>query len=128
MGQSAFELELWVENMVKLGKGTTKFKCPVPLHFFSLMYFECNLAHISFLLPVLAACSNDFGGVFGCFIISVGCRPNKRLLHYRTTGVPEILRVNQVLLGEAIKKAPSVSPHLREYNELVHGSAAGVAD
>ncbi len=49
-------------------------------------------------------------------------------MHYRTTGVPEILLVNQVLLGEAIKKAPSVWPHLRDYNELVHGSAAGVAD
>lgn len=36
--------------------------------------------------------------------------------------------VNQVLLGEAIKKAPSVWPHLRDYNELVHGSAAGVVD
>jgi hypothetical protein len=42
--------------------------------------------------------------------------------------VPEILLVNQVLLGEAIKKAPSVWPYLRDYNELVHGSAAGVAD
>ena len=42
--------------------------------------------------------------------------------------MPEILLVNQVLLGEAIKKAPSVWPHLRDYNELVHGRAAGVAD
>lgn len=25
-GQTAFELELWVENMVQLGKSTTKFR------------------------------------------------------------------------------------------------------
>ncbi len=42
--------------------------------------------------------------------------------------MPEILLVNQVLLGESIKKAPCVWPHLRDYNELVHGSPAGVAD
>lgn len=58
-GQSAFELELWVENMVQLGKGTTKFGCPWPLHFFSLNCFECHLAQISLLLHVLAARSSD---------------------------------------------------------------------
>ena len=42
--------------------------------------------------------------------------------------MPENLLINQVLLGEAIKKAPSVWPHLRDCNELVHGCAAGVAD
>ena len=46
----------------------------------------------------------------------------------RTTGNPEILLVNQVLLGEALKKAPSVWPHLRDYNELVYGSSAGPPD
>ncbi len=30
-GQSTFELEMWVENMVQLGKGTTKFRCTLPL-------------------------------------------------------------------------------------------------
>jgi len=46
----------------------------------------------------------------------------------RTTGTLEILLVNQVLLGEALKKAPSVWPHLRDYNELVFGSSAGPID
>lgn len=36
--------------------------------------------------------------------------------------------VNQILLGEAMKKAPSVWPHLRDYNELVHGDAGGAPD
>lgn len=33
-----------------------------------------------------------------------------------------------MLLGEAIKKAPSKWPHLQDYNELVHGDAAGAPD
>lgn len=53
----------------------------------------------------------------------------QRVLYaYRTTGNPEILLVNQVLLGEALKKAPSMWPHLRDYNELVFGSSAGPPD
>ena len=45
----------------------------------------------------------------------------------RTTSNPEILLVNQVLLGEAIKKVGSVW-NLKDYNELVFGSSAGPAD
>ncbi|KAK9918436.1 hypothetical protein WJX75_004081 [Coccomyxa subellipsoidea] len=70
-GQSALELELWVENMVQLAKSTTKF---------------------------------------------------------RTTANPEILLVNQVLLTEAIKKAPTIWPYLRDYNQLVYGSSEGAPD
>ena len=29
-GQAAYELELWMENMVQLGKGTTKHRCVGP--------------------------------------------------------------------------------------------------
>ncbi|CAL8471876.1 g11418 [Coccomyxa elongata] len=70
-GQSALELELWVENTVQYAKGTTKF---------------------------------------------------------RTTSNPEILLANQVLLAEAIKKAPTVHPDLRDYNEVVYGNIGGAPD
>lgn len=46
----------------------------------------------------------------------------------RTTTNPEILLVNQVLLTEAIKKAPTIWPNLRDYNQLVYGGSEGAPD
>lgn len=46
----------------------------------------------------------------------------------RTTSNPEILLANQVLLAEAIKKAPTIYPELRDYNEVVYGNIGGAPD
>ncbi len=40
----------------------------------------------------------------------------------RTTGNPEVLLVNQLLLMEAVRRAPTIWPFLKDYNELVFGS------
>lgn len=45
----------------------------------------------------------------------------------RTTSNPEILLANQVLLAEA-KKAPTINPYLRDYNEVVYGNIGGAPD
>ena len=47
------------------------------------------------------------------------------MLQCRTTGNPEILLANETLLLEAIKKAPSKWPWLKDYNMVVYNNPGG---